>query len=54
MRYLPFPLSEGHFPDILIVIAPYMIDNFKKYGQDQFISFDVTYNLVKEVKLERS
>ena len=31
-----------------------MISNFKKYGQGQFITFDVTYNLVKEIKKEKN
>ena len=30
-----------------------MIESFKKYGEGQFMTFDVTYNLVKEVKLDQ-
>lgn len=29
-----------------------MIANFKKFGENQFATFDVTYNLVKEIKIE--
>ena len=29
-----------------------MIADFKVFGENQFVSFDVTYNLIKEVKLE--
>jgi hypothetical protein len=27
-----------------------MIKAYKQYGEKQFITFDITYNLVKEVK----
>jgi hypothetical protein len=27
-----------------------MIADFRKYGEKQFITFDITYNLIKEVK----
>ena len=52
-RYLPFPLQDGDLPDTFITASPEMIANFKKYGQSQFITFDVTYNLVKEIKKEK-
>ena len=52
-RYLPFPLQDGDLPDTFITASPEMIANFKKYGEKQFITFDVTYNLVKEIKKER-
>ena len=44
---------EGDLPDIFITASPDMIANFKKYGENQFITFDVTYNLVKEIKREQ-
>jgi len=31
-----------------------MIANFKKYGEKQFVTFDITYNLIKEVKKSES
>ena len=46
-RYLPFPLQDGDLPDIFITASPDMIESFKKYGEKQFITFDVTYNLIK-------
>ena len=46
-RYLPFPLQDGDLPDIFLTASPEMIESFKKYGEKQFITFDVTYNLVK-------
>jgi hypothetical protein len=27
-----------------------MIADFKEYGEKQFVTFDITYNLIKEVK----
>ena len=53
-RYLPYPLQDGDLPDTFITASPSMISNFKKYGQGQFITFDVTYNLVKEIKKEKN
>jgi hypothetical protein len=47
---MPFPLQDGELPDIFIAVAPNMIKNFKKYGEKQFMTFDVTYNLVREIK----
>ena len=29
-----------------------MIANFREFGERQFVTFDITYNLVKEVKME--
>ena len=29
-----------------------MMANFKLFGEGQFVTFDVTYNLIKEIKLE--
>ena len=49
-RLIPFPLQQGSFPDIMIISTPEMIENFKQYGQSQFMTFDVTYNLVKQIK----
>jgi len=30
-----------------------MIASFKKFGAGQFVTFDITYNIVKEMKLEK-
>jgi hypothetical protein len=53
-RLVPFPLPSGELPNIFITASPEMVQNFKQYGQDQFITFDVTYNIVKEIKMEKS
>ena len=53
-RFLPFPLQDGELPDVFITASPEMKENFKKYGENQFMTFDVTYNLVKEIKRERA
>ena len=34
----------------MIISTPEMIQSFKRYGQSQFMTFDVIYNLVKEIK----
>ena len=30
-----------------------MITNFRKFGEKQFITFDIAYNVVKDVKVEK-
>lgn len=30
-----------------------MIANFREFGERQFVTFDITYNLVKEIKVEQ-
>ena len=49
IRYAPFPLPGNSIPDIFLVATPKMIENFDKFGQ--FCSFDITYNLIKEIKV---
>ena len=51
-RYLPFPLEDQELPDIFMTSTPQMMANFKEFGEGQFVTFDVTYNLIKEVKME--
>lgn len=49
---IPFPLDDGQLPDIFMTATPQMIASFKMFGDGQFVSFDVTYNLIKEIKIE--
>ena len=51
-RLVPFPLDDGELPDIFLTATPQMMANFKIFGDGQFVTFDVTYNLIKEIKLE--
>jgi hypothetical protein len=44
---LPFPLEEDALPDIFLTSTKSMIQNFDKYGRNQFVTFDLTYNIVK-------
>lgn len=44
---MPFPLREDELPDIFLTSTQSMIENFKKYGQNQFVTFDLTYNIVR-------
>ena len=46
-RLIPFPLEDNQLPDILMTSTPKMIADFKAFGENQFISFDITYNLIK-------
>lgn len=51
-RMLPFPLEGDELPDIFLTATKSMIENFNNYGRNQFVTFDLTYNIVKEVKKE--
>ena len=50
VRAFPFPLPSDSIPDIFVVSTPKMVKNFEKFGQ--FCSFDITYNLIKEIKID--
>jgi hypothetical protein len=42
----PFPLQENKIPSIFLIITKEMKMAYERYGQ--FVSFDFTYNLIKE------
>jgi hypothetical protein len=47
---MPFPLQKKtDIPDLLVTSSPQMIKAFKKYGRS--ITFDLTYNLIKEIQV---
>ena len=48
-RYMPLPLADDELPDIFLTASPSMIKNFKQFGENQFMTFDVTYNIIKEI-----
>ena len=47
---MPLPLPDDELPDIFLTATPDMIKNFKRFGENQFMTFDVTYNIVKDIK----
>ena len=49
----PFPIPPNSLPKIIVVISPQMNKNFKLYGENLSVCYDLTYNLIQDVILFR-
>ena len=49
----PFPIPPNSLPGIIVVISPQMKKNFKLYGENLSVCYDLTYNLIQEVNEQK-
>jgi hypothetical protein len=49
----PFPIPPNSLPKIIVVISPQMKKNFKLYGENLSVCYDLTYNLIQEVNEQK-